>query len=352
VDTGRETHYTIDMNRIHAKNWKVMLAVIFLCFTGQQLLYGASKTSAASFLKLPVSADAIALGGNAVAMGNGSGSVAANPAALGFIGQHEFQASYGSHLEGYKFFNAAMGRSGGSMNTGLSVTRIAADDFEGRDGEGAPTGGFGASDMALNLSAAKAFRNFSFGMNVKYIASAIENESASAIAVDAGLVFLGDKYAAYPYRLGVSIRNLGTPMKYMSKSEPLPLTAAAALSMTIAGPIEAGVNVSNNLTENVFEFGVGMGLNVADSLSLTGGLSRELGSAADADSMPFRLTAGVGFKVADFMLNYGFVPMGELGNVQRMSVTFKFGERSYLPEKTRSGTGKYSKTANKKNWKF
>ena len=318
------------MNSIHAKSLIAAIALMLPCFMGRQLLYGAPRTSAASFLKVPVSADAIALGGNAVVLGNGVGSIPANPAALGFIRQHEFQTSYGSHLEGYKFFNAAYGYRGGLMNAGLSLTRAAASDFEGRDAQGAPTGGFGSSDMALNLSAAKAFKNFSLGMNVKYISSAIEHESASAVAVDAGLVFLGNKYAAYPWKLGVSIRNLGTPMKYISRSEPLPLTASAALAVTIAGSVEAGLNVSNNLTENTFEFGVGMGLNVADSLSLTGGLSRELGAAAASDSIPFRLNAGLGVKVSNFMLNYGFVPMGELGNIQRMSVTLKFGDKGGL----------------------
>ena len=70
-----------------------------------------------------------------------------------------------------------------------------------------------------------------------------------------------------------------------------------------------------------------MGFSLAENLSLTGGLSRGLGSSASSssDSLPFRLNAGLGLKMSDFMLNYGFIPMGELGNIQRMSLTFKFG---------------------------
>lgn len=334
------------MNTIRARSLMLAIAIISPCFLGQHPLYGAPKTSSAAFLKIPVSADAIALGGNAVVLANGVSGISANPAALGFIKQQEVQTSYGSHLEGYQFFNAAYGYRGGLMNAGVSLTRVAASDFEGRDAQGAPTGGFGASDMALALSAAKSFKNLSLGLSVKYISSAIENESASAAAVDAGLVFLGDKYAAHPCKLGISLRNLGSPMKYAGKSEPLPLTASAALAVNIAGSVEAGVNISNNLTENTFEFGFGMGLNVADSLSLTGGLSRDLGSAAVPGAFPFRLNAGLGFKVSNYMLSYGFVPLGELGNIQRMSVTLKFGGRDDLPEKTRNWTRKYSKTAN------
>ena len=43
--------------------------------------------------------------------------------------------------------------------------------------------------------------------------------------------------------------------------------------------------------------------------------------------LPVGVNAGVGFNVSNFMVNYGFVPMGEMGNMQRMSLTFKFGDK-------------------------
>jgi len=330
----------------------ILTAGLFLGFAGQPLLYGAVKTSAAGFLKLPVSADAIALGGNAVVLGKGIGSVTANPAMLSFISHQEFQTSYGPHLENYRFFNASYGRRDPFINTGLSFTRVAADDFEGRDARGAPTGAFGAADTAFNLSAARIFDDLSLGMTFKYINSAIENESASALAVDAGLVFLGDKYAAWPCDLGFSIRNLGTSMKYISKREPLPLTASAALAVTILGSVKAGINVSDNLAENSFEFGLGMNFSPIDNFSLSGGLSRDPAKTAAYDSMPLRLNAGLEVKVSDFMFGYGFMPVGELGSFQRMTLGLRFGEPSKPAKKNRSGTKRRSKPSNAKKWEF
>ena len=301
--------------------------LFFLALASQAPLYAASRTSAAAFLKIPASADAIALGGNAVAMGLGAGAAAANPATLGFLKQHELQTSYGSHMQGYSFFNAAYGHRAGPLNAGLSITRLGADDFEGRDAAGAPTGGFAASDLAVALSAARTVRSMSLGLSAKYISSAIDNESASALAVDAGLVYAGGRRSAYPYKAGIAIKNLGTGMKYISRSDPLPLTVAAALSVTVGGALDIGVNAGNNLTERAFEFGFGMGINLGESLFLTGGLSREMGAAAETGAVPFRLNAGAGFRVSNFMLNYGFAPMGELGSMQRLSVTLKFGAR-------------------------
>lgn len=319
-----------------------------LLFAGRPFLYAAQKTSAAYFLKLPVSADALALGGNAVILGKGVGSLNANPATLGFITQPEFQTSYGPHLEGYKFFNASYGRSGPFLNTGISVTRVAASNFEGRDAQGAPTGSFSAGDTAVNFSAAKPFENYFLGVNLKYISSAIENESASALAFDAGLVFLGDRYEAHPLKFGFSIRNLGTGLKYMNTSEPLPLTAAAAFAVTIAGPVDAAISLSDNLAENALEFGLGMNFNPVSSLSLSGGFSKDIGKAASSGSAPLKLNAGIEFKMSNFALGYGFVPMGDFGSLQRMSVGYRFGEKDGPGEQVRSRTNKRAKTGNKK----
>ena len=65
-------------------------------------------------------------------------------------------------------------------------------------------------------------------------------------------------------------------------------------------------------------------------------------AAAVSDSMPFKLNTGIGSRISNFMLNYGFIPMGQLGSVQRMSVMFRFGE-------TGGGAIKPVKTAGKKS---
>ena len=48
------------MNGLYAKNSILAAALLSLGLAGQPFLYGAQKTSAAYFLKLPVSADALA----------------------------------------------------------------------------------------------------------------------------------------------------------------------------------------------------------------------------------------------------------------------------------------------------
>ena len=338
------------MKRITAKTRLIPLALLVMGILSSSPVQGGTKTSAAAFLKVPASAQSMGLGGNAVVSGSGMGAVAENPALLGFMKQGEFQSSYGTHLEGYTFLNAGYGHYGESFNGGLSVTRVAASSFEGRDAQGAPTGGFGAADMAVNLSAGKSFGAFTGGITFKYITSAIENESASAFAMDLGAVISGDKYDAYPYKIGVSVKNLGSAMKYVSKSEPLPLMASAGMAVDIGSGLEAVFNISDNITESSLVFGMGMGFNVGGGFVLNGGLSRAMGvSEGGLGGLPVAVNAGLGFKVSNFMMDYGFVPMGEMGNMQRMSLTFKFGDKDGA-RKFKGTPRNYSKKNGLKGW--
>lgn len=328
MDAVRKTDYPIGMKRITAKTRLIPLALLSMGCLFCPPVQGGAKTSAAAFLKIPASAQSMGLGGSAVVSGSGMGGIMDNPALVGLMKQSEFQSSYGSHLEGYNFLNAGYGHYGESFNGGLSVTRVSANSFEGRDAQGAPTGGFGAADMAVNLSAGKNFGQFTGGVTFKYITSTIERESASAFAMDLGAVFAGDKYDAYPYKVGLSVRNIGSPMKYMSKSESLPLTAAAGMAVNVGGGLEAVFNLSGNIPESSLVFGLGLGLNMGSGFVLNGGLSRAMGvGEGGLGGLPVGVNAGIGFKASNFMMNYGFVPMGEMGSMQRMSLTFKFGEK-------------------------
>lgn len=312
----------------------------------------AAKTAAVPFLNVPASAQSLALGGNAVVSGSGMGGVSDNPALLGFIKQSELQNSYGTHLEGYKLLNLGYGYRGESFNSGVSVIRVSAGNFEGRNDQGGSTGGFSAADTAFNFSAAKSFDRLAGGVTFKYITSSIEKESGSSFALDFGAVYSGDKYDAYPYKIGVSVRNVGAPMKYISKSEALPLTAAAGLSVNMGGGLEAMFNVSDSLTENTMAFGFGMGLSVGGGVMLNAGLSRYMGAEEGGlGGLPVAINAGLGYKMDNFMLNYGFTPMGEMGNTQRMSLTFKFGDKDGAKEAGGSVKKETKKTGSQANRK-
>jgi hypothetical protein len=83
-----------------------------------------------------------------------------------------------------------------------------------REPEG--TGGtFGASDLSMSISYAKALtEQFSIGGSVKYISQRIWNSTASTVAIDLGVLFQSD-FAGI--RIGASITNLGGDMRISGK---------------------------------------------------------------------------------------------------------------------------------------
>jgi opacity protein-like surface antigen len=79
---------------------------------------------------------------------------------------------------------------------------------------------FGANDMAFNLSFARRLANwFAFGASAKYISTKIWHNSASAMAVDLGVV-VNTQFFSFTGRrqdglnIGMSISNYGTRMKF------------------------------------------------------------------------------------------------------------------------------------------
>lgn len=79
--------------------------------------------------------------------------------------------------------------------------------------EGAGLGTFRPTFINVGLSFARTFSNRIYGgATIKLISENVENVRASGFALDAGLQYLlGEKENV---RFGVSVRNLGTPMKY------------------------------------------------------------------------------------------------------------------------------------------
>lgn len=114
------------------------------------------------------------------------------------VSQAGFAQRMGDNVLGFNLF---------SLNVGdLYRTTVA-------NPEGTGLGTFRPTFINVGLSFARTFSNRIYGgATVKLISENVENVRAGGFALDAGLQYLlGDKENV---RFGVSVRNLGTPMKY------------------------------------------------------------------------------------------------------------------------------------------
>ncbi|MEK7813401.1 MAG: PorV/PorQ family protein, partial [Candidatus Desantisbacteria bacterium] len=202
---------------------------------------------------------------------------------------------------------------------GTSITYLSMDSLIGRDEYSKPTGNFGANDFALQLSSGSMFcPDGAFGMSFKYIQQKIENEDASALAFDIGLLY---QYPIKNIKWGLSVQNIGTRLIFIDKSESLPLIYRGGMSYKASDDslLLAADIISSADDDWRLKFGIEYV--AAPSLTLRCGYDSN-------NSLNNGFSFGAGFNSPLCHLDYAYVPYGDLGNTNCLSISFLFHEDS------------------------
>lgn len=201
---------------------KSFLCILLFVSLSEAGLFGSlskSGTTAAQFLKIPVGARAIGMGGAYVALADDISSIFWNPSGIAQIeGSGAANFMHTEWLAETNFnFAAAVLKIGNIGTLGLSFTSLSMPDMEVRD-EFNPEGTgefFSAGDLALGLSyARKLTERFSFGLTAKYIYQKIWHMTASSIVFDVGLQFQTELDWLM---MGISVSNFGPKLQYTGK---------------------------------------------------------------------------------------------------------------------------------------
>lgn len=194
----------------------ILPAVLLLGSWAAGPLEGQSKvgTTAVPFLGITAGPRAFALGGAFTAMGDDASAMYTNPGAFSRMTRSQALATTTNWLVGtrYNWIGCvlkitaadAVGFSFTQLDYGEDdVTTVLAPDGTGEK--------WSAADFALGLSYSRNLSDrFSIGGTAKYIQTKIFHETASAFAVDIGLLF----YTPFrDMRLGMSISNFGTDLR-------------------------------------------------------------------------------------------------------------------------------------------
>jgi hypothetical protein len=282
----------------------------------------AGMNTGAAFLKLDPSARSAALGSAYTAMAGSADSLYFNPAGLAALGRRELSAGHAEWLAGTRFDALAYGQPTAWGALGVSALRLSAGTFDARTADRRAAGSFEAADSMYALSAARRFELGTFGASFKYLKSEIGPYSAQTVAVDLGA---RKEVPGRPLSLGVSVRNLGKGLKFLDQEDPLPLTLSAGASYRLAGVLGIALDVRHEPHESRTSVSLGSEYAVFGALSLRAGygantLTRGAGAAGPMGG----LGAGLGFKFRSFGADYAFTPFGELGDVQRLSLSARF----------------------------
>ena len=209
------------MKNIIAKTFTTIL-IGMVAFLDAQTInrYG---TTTANFLEIGVVSRATSMGDAYVAVANDVSSIYWNPAGLAHVTRSSALFSIQPWLvdidmmfAGGAFVVPSLGVIGLGI-THLDYGEMDVTNLQYQDGTGER---FGASDVAATFTFSRKIVSwFSFGSSMKYISSKIWHSSASAFAVDLG-VLVNTNFFSFTGKdkdgmnIGMSISNYGTRMKY------------------------------------------------------------------------------------------------------------------------------------------
>ena len=209
------------MISIQSKKFKIILFALFIGLIWAGPIQAQSKvgTSSMSFLGIGAGPKALSMGGAYVAFSDGASAVYWNPGATAQLNTTAVTFSHTDYFVDTDIIHGsgvikpnranAIGFSFYSVNYGRQeVTTIAEQYGNGTYWE--------ASDLALTLNYSRLLTDrFSLGGNFKYMHEKIWETSASAFAVDVGLLF---KTQLPGLKLGMSISNYGKDIKFSGSS--------------------------------------------------------------------------------------------------------------------------------------
>ncbi|MBI5246631.1 MAG: PorV/PorQ family protein [Elusimicrobia bacterium] len=277
----------------------------------------------ASFLDVGVGARALSLGGAGTAFADDATALYWNPSRLAQVEKRESVFSHAELAESTRLDFGGYVHPIKQGALGAGVTYLSHGSISGRDGQGRPTAGFGASDAALALAYARKEEIGRVGVALKYIRRHIAEAEAQTVAFDVGLSKAGD-LGGWKSEMGLTLRNVGPGLRYVDQKNDLPLTAAFGLLFR-KGHLGLGLDYENRPRIGGNDAAVGLEYEAMPGVYLRSGYgtlgAAEGGSGFDAVR---GLAFGFGAKMGSLRLDYGIKPMGELGRAHRFDVGCRF----------------------------
>ena len=282
----------------------------------------AAIDNSASFLKIPVTAEAMSLGG-VLPTQVGPEAIFTNPSGLDVASYRALTLTHAA-LDGDTRLDALgasvhLNRNAGTL--GLSVVALTQNPLTSRDSQGRDAGSYQAYDAAIGLSWSKAFGDNRLGLTAKHLRQAIGPATAAGYAADLGVQRRFNAVSA-----GFSAQNLGPSLKFVDEASALPLALSAGLSYGAFGALLINLAAQHQPHANRSTVSGGAEVmmfqrNIALRLGyLAPVVSRSLDSAVD----PFaHVGLGVGWRFLDRRLkaDYSMVPGSrDLGMSHRLTL--------------------------------
>lgn len=304
---------------------RAALIILLLGLPGRGGASSGPGSAAAEFLGIGLGARPVALGGAFVASADDANAIAYNPAGLALLERQEATFMHNDYVDGVRQEWAAYAIPARSLGTfAVSAHLLLVEPFPAYDAAGEEADAVSAGDQAYQLAyARRAGERWSLGLGAKHLRSRLGDASASANALDAGVLY---ETPLRGLRAGAAIQNAGSRLRFIEEAFPLPcrwntglayrpLDANPALTLLAQASLPRG----GGLTA---AFGAECVLGRA--LALRAGRRGGLGSGSGL-SLGLGVALRRGGRGSELAFDYAFADYGELGRTQRFGVTVRFG---------------------------
>jgi hypothetical protein len=276
-------------------------------------------STAADFLKIGIGPKARGMGGAFVGLADDPSAIYWNPAGLSQLDCPQVMFAHDRWAQDirYEYIGCAMPVD--PRNTvAVAVMFLHMGEILGYDENDKPTSFFSAYDAAMLLGYSRRISSgLSLGWTAKAILEKLENEKAQAAALDIGLF-----YDSHISSFGLSLRNLGTKLKFVEKKHALPIELEVGFVLKVLNNHLLLSSDADFLADTRPGLRQGMEYNIRDILFTRGGIEYE---APYGNSPRTTSTAlGGGIRISEFQFDYTYSSVKSLGNLHNFSLIYRF----------------------------
>jgi len=289
----------------------VILSLIFLGGASFSFASGPGST-AANFLKIPIGARASAMGGAYTTLCQGAIALYWNPAGLASGEEKELFAMYNRWFQDISqgYFGVVLPKK--TKAFGFAINYVDLGQMERTTWENPMGTGekFSATDVHLSLGYGwKINPSLQVGVGTGFLKDTIAEDEKRTFLFNFGMQNKIDKNLSW----GIALQNLGGNLG----GDPLPLMIRGGFAWTYLPLITAvEVEISNDSDARIR---AGFEWQLTSEFALRAGYQGLRAGYQGNQDEGSGITLGFGLKTQKFIIDYAYVPFGELGNTNRIS---------------------------------
>ncbi len=262
-----------------------------------------------------------ALGSAFVSVADDSSAILWNPAGLAGLTGMEAAVHHNSWIASTMKDTVVFGmpvKNMGGMAAYLGYVNFGS--FDQRDSTGLLTGSFNASDIEIGAGwGLEVAKGWNAGLTLKDTMQTLSDQNYNSLGADLGVIWK----AAQGVRLGLAYTNLGTQVGGSNRASGAQVggsyntTAGDKNNMLFAGALDF-----ESSGDGKAEFGVEDSYN-----SLIAGRIGYVANFTDQQQGGLNgLSFGLGLTMQKWVLDYAFLPYGDLGSSQQISLVYQLGQ--------------------------